>query len=291
MKLDALDHPKTYDLASRLEVSRPTAIGHLELLWAFTGKLTPQGNVGKWPDGAIARSCDWMGPPEDFINALIESGFLDRDSEHRLTVHDWSHHAQSWVRAKLKNSGLSFIETAISTKGPTREPTREATRGPPREPTKGPTTRAPVPSEAKRSEEKPSQAHSDARARERDPVPSETTEPESEWERNHRFALTEIRAAYPTNIYTETDWQNAARTIAGRITGGEVTREDLLQLVHGFAAQQDAKGNRDTQYVENPCRHFDGRGKWRGPFELPAAPKPKLRNSSASAHITWTPED
>src|SRR5690606_22276698 len=109
MKLDALDHPKTFDFAARLKVLRPTAIGHLELLWAFAGKQAAQGNVGKWPDGAIARACDWMGDPEMFITALVESGFLDRDDSFRLTVHDWSHHAPGWVRAKLKKLGLSFV--------------------------------------------------------------------------------------------------------------------------------------------------------------------------------------
>lgn len=111
MKLDALDHPKTLDFAARLNVSRPTAIGHLELLWAFTGKQSAQGNVGKWPDGAIARACDWMGDPKAFITALVDSGFLDRDPSYRLTVHDWSDHAPGWVRAKLKKVGLDFISS------------------------------------------------------------------------------------------------------------------------------------------------------------------------------------
>ena len=64
MKLDALDHPKTLDLAARLNVELPTVIGHLELLWAFTGKKASQGGIGKWPDGAIARARDraWWWP-------------------------------------------------------------------------------------------------------------------------------------------------------------------------------------------------------------------------------------
>lgn len=114
MKLDALDHPKTLHFAALLDVSRPTAIGHLELLWAYTGKHSAQGNVGKWPDGAIARSCEWMGSPEVFVAALVDSKFLDRDPSHRLTVHDWSDHAPGWVRAKLKKVGLDFISSEPS---------------------------------------------------------------------------------------------------------------------------------------------------------------------------------
>lgn len=109
MKLDALDHPKTFDFAARLGVELPTALGHLELLWAFTGKQAPQGNIGKWPDGAIARACYWMGRPDAFILALCESGFIEANDAHRLTIHDWHEHAPRWVKSKLKSLGLSFI--------------------------------------------------------------------------------------------------------------------------------------------------------------------------------------
>jgi hypothetical protein len=113
VKLDALDHPKTFDLAARLGVELPTALGHLELLWAFTGKQAPQGNVGKWADGAIARACYWMGNPEKFIRGLVEAGFLDEHGKHRLTVHHWSEHAPRWVKSKLKSIGQSFVEDEI----------------------------------------------------------------------------------------------------------------------------------------------------------------------------------
>lgn len=130
MKLDALDHPKTLDFASRLNISRPTAIGHLELLWAFTGKMAPQGNLGKWPDGAIARACDWMGDPKAFLEALLEARLLDADDAHRLLVHDWHVHAAGWVRAKLKNAHLRFltgVSTSEAAEDLTRDPTRVAT--------------------------------------------------------------------------------------------------------------------------------------------------------------------
>ena len=109
MKLDALDHPKTFDFAARLDVSMPTALGHLELFWAFVAKKTPQGDVGKWPDGAIARSCYWEGDPDQFIESLVGAGFVMRDDSHRLVVHDWADHMPNWVRAKLKKEGVSVV--------------------------------------------------------------------------------------------------------------------------------------------------------------------------------------
>src|SRR5690349_13798115 len=110
MKLDALDHPKTLDLAARLGIELPTVIGYLELLWAFTGKKAPQGNIGKWPDGAIARACYWMGSPEVFITALRDARFIDAHTAHRLVIHDWREHAPRWVKSKLKTLGLAFVE-------------------------------------------------------------------------------------------------------------------------------------------------------------------------------------
>lgn len=130
MKLDALDHPKTLDLAARLSVELPTVIGHLELLWAFTGKKAPQGDIGKWPDGAIARACHWMGRPEVFLLALRESGFIEPDDAHRFTVHDWSDHAPGWVRAKLKKLGLTFLPTRTATREPSSEGSSEPSSKP-----------------------------------------------------------------------------------------------------------------------------------------------------------------
>lgn len=134
MKLEALDHPKTLDFAARLNVELPAAIGHLELLWAFTAKKAPRGNIGKWPDGAIARACYWNSDPALFVNALTDAGFLDPHGTHRYLVHDWQDHAMGWVRAKLKKTGQTFIS---STNEPTSEPSLEGTLEPTSEPTQG----------------------------------------------------------------------------------------------------------------------------------------------------------
>lgn len=115
MKLDALEHPKTLDFAARLGVSRPTTLGHLELLWAFTGKHSPQGDIGKWPDGAIARACEWMGDPKSFLQSLLQSGFIDRHPGHRYVIHDWHEHAPRWVRAKLAKAKLEFVSSVVAT--------------------------------------------------------------------------------------------------------------------------------------------------------------------------------
>lgn len=125
MKLNTLDHPKTFDLCDRLDVDLPQALGLLVLLWAFTARKAPRGDVGKWTDGAIARACHWRGDSAQFIQALVDSGFIDTHPEHRLVVHDWHEHAERWVRASLKKMGQNFVTG--STAEATAEDSTEAT--------------------------------------------------------------------------------------------------------------------------------------------------------------------
>ena len=113
MKIDALNHPKTIQLSVHLSTCTktciPQAIGHLELLWAFVAQKTPRGNVGRWSNAVIAHAVMWDGDADDFVKALIDSGFVDESDEHRLLIHDWSEHCPNWVRAKLKREGKGFI--------------------------------------------------------------------------------------------------------------------------------------------------------------------------------------
>ena len=114
MKLDGLDHPKTLDLCARLDKDLPSVIGHLELLWAFTAQKAHRGDIGKWPDGAIARSAHWNGNATEFVKALTDAGFLDHSDQHRLLVHDWPDHCPRWVTSKLTRSGDDFAENNCS---------------------------------------------------------------------------------------------------------------------------------------------------------------------------------
>jgi len=114
MKIDGLTHPKTKELAYTLEVPLPHAIGLLELLWAFVGQQTPQGNIGKWSNAVIAGEAGWIGCADTFVEALLSVGYLDHSDEHRLLVHDWADHCPNWVWAKLKKTGREIIRADLS---------------------------------------------------------------------------------------------------------------------------------------------------------------------------------
>lgn len=114
MKLAGLGHPKTKDLALRLDITLPHAVGLLEFLWAFVAQQTPQGNIGRWRNEVIAKESQWSGDADEFVTALIESGFLDPCPTHRLLIHDWDEHCPNWVRAKLKKKELTFLSRGVS---------------------------------------------------------------------------------------------------------------------------------------------------------------------------------
>lgn len=114
MKRGTPDHWKMRELARQMKIpdryALPWSNGTMERLWHYVAKYHPQGDVGKSPDWAIAEAC---GCPKSsakvFVDALVNAKWLDRDSRHRLIVHDWHEHADDSVKKTLKNRGLPFL--------------------------------------------------------------------------------------------------------------------------------------------------------------------------------------
>ena len=109
VKREAYRHPKMHDLASRLGIPLCHAAGLVQFMLDFTADNACQGNIGKWPNGAIARGSEWQGNADALISALVESGWLDICPVHRLVVHDLSDHAEQWWKNKLAKMGKTFI--------------------------------------------------------------------------------------------------------------------------------------------------------------------------------------
>lgn len=120
MKRNTENHPKVHDLGERLCELWPelrtgpvrpaqVAVGLLETLWAWTRQYAIQGDVGRWPNQAIARGCGWTGDADAFIAALITSRFLEETlSPHRLVVHDVQQHADNTWKQNLTDAGLTW---------------------------------------------------------------------------------------------------------------------------------------------------------------------------------------
>lgn len=119
MKRSGVDHPKIILLSQLLHIEIWGAVGVLELVWNFTGKFAPQGDIGKYSDEQIAEAVHWRvrsgsrGVPTGvrLRSALVQAGFLDTCDCHRLVVHDWPDHADEAVRKFLSRHRLDFVHT------------------------------------------------------------------------------------------------------------------------------------------------------------------------------------
>lgn len=271
MLLEALDHPKTLHLASLLGVELPTAIGHLELLWAFTAKKAPQGNVGKWPAGAIAGACYWRGNPDAFTAALGAARFLDLDPEHGWCVHDWHDHAPRWVKAKLSRERLTFVMPKGRTTVAPIVGTVVATvvdTGPP-------THRVEKPSQAK-----PSLGIGDT-SQSRTVVATVVKppdEPEAATGPDPHTVTTLVQHVYPAGTYGGQSWILAEREIGRLLEQGDHAAT-LVRAATDYGAQQTAMGNAGTQFIRSPAK-FYAEGHWRGPFPMPVV-RPNTRKTTA----------
>jgi len=121
----AFTSPKIRRLAVVLGVPWPHALGLAGLLWRFTAKHAPTGEIGRHDDEEIAAALEWPGEAEDLVAALVRCRLLDpTESAARLLVHDWPEHAPRYVSATLKRQKLRFsAEYRRSTTVPTVVPT------------------------------------------------------------------------------------------------------------------------------------------------------------------------
>ena len=86
--IEFFSHPKTWALADALGVSTVQAGGHLVCLWAWAKSiLDDTGDLSRWRAGVIARAAQWAGDAGLFVEALVETGWLDRDDV-SLRIHD-----------------------------------------------------------------------------------------------------------------------------------------------------------------------------------------------------------
>lgn len=110
MKRTAIDNPKFKKLAKLLDVPFYSAVGICELLWHFTAKHAPEGDVGRWDDLEVAAAVEWNSDAKVLISSLIDSGLVDVCSRHRLVVHDWEEHCDQSVERVVAKRGYGFCK-------------------------------------------------------------------------------------------------------------------------------------------------------------------------------------
>lgn len=125
----AFTSPKIRRLAAILGVPWPHALGLAGLLWRFTAKHAPTGEIGRHDDEEIAAALEWPGEAADLVASLVRCRLLDQaERPARLLVHDWPDHAPRYVLATLARTGTDFssLYSSAST-APATEATTDGT--------------------------------------------------------------------------------------------------------------------------------------------------------------------
>lgn len=111
MKKGTPRHPKANRLARLLGIKLYAAVGILEMLWHYTAEYYPAGDVGRTSDEDIADALAWEQSSPGLIDALCNSGWIDRAPlPLRLVIHDWPHHAEDGVHLKLARAQRYFAD-------------------------------------------------------------------------------------------------------------------------------------------------------------------------------------
>ena len=86
-------------LESLLNIETPTAIGHLQLFWWWALDYASDGNFKDIHNIVIAKAAQWKGNPDNFVEALTKSGFLNSDR----TIHDWADYTGRLIAKREAN--------------------------------------------------------------------------------------------------------------------------------------------------------------------------------------------
>lgn len=98
-------HKKTKRLVRLLGLSVPQdiprAVGHLCILWLWAIENATDGTLKGFDAEDIADAAGWNDDPQVFLDAMIDSGFLDveGDSYH---IHDWMDYAGRYLDYKKR---------------------------------------------------------------------------------------------------------------------------------------------------------------------------------------------
>lgn len=93
-------HRKIFHLADLLGIHEMQAVGHITALWAWAIDSAPDGALRATPKTIAVNSC-WEGRDAiRFVQALIDSGFVDDNLDGGLSLHAWDEWAGALVRKR-----------------------------------------------------------------------------------------------------------------------------------------------------------------------------------------------
>jgi hypothetical protein len=84
--------------------------GHLHFLWWWCMDYALDGDLSKYTNQQIADASEWDADATEYVNALVESGFLDR-TEIGCKIHDWLDFCGTLVKKRLARKEEKRKET------------------------------------------------------------------------------------------------------------------------------------------------------------------------------------
>ena len=113
---------KTLRLKALLRSRTSQTVGWLCLLWLWAVDNTKDGDISGISPKELAEVADFnVKRADEFLDALIASGFVDRDGD-RLRFHDWEDYA-----GKLQEQRKKATERKRKSREKTRDVTRDGT--------------------------------------------------------------------------------------------------------------------------------------------------------------------
>lgn len=111
MKATTTASIKFMRLKRKLALPHWQAVGLLESLWVFCMANAMDGAIGRHSNEDIAAALEWSGNPDQMIDALVDTGWLDRHPDARLCIHDWEEHCPTYVKGIMSRKGKSFVSS------------------------------------------------------------------------------------------------------------------------------------------------------------------------------------
>ncbi len=109
-------HIKFESLLCQLNLKRWQAVGLLESIWLFAQHHAQDGDLSRFPSPVICSWIGWSDGPETLIDALVSSGWLDRNGE-KLSIHDWKDHCPNWLKASQQKRNISETPSETPSQG------------------------------------------------------------------------------------------------------------------------------------------------------------------------------
>ena len=96
MKPGTQDTIKFKRLQRRLQLPVWQVIGLLESVWQMTARCAAGGDIGTHTNDEIAGWLEYAWDASNLVDALVESGWLERSEETRLSVIEWDEIARDY---------------------------------------------------------------------------------------------------------------------------------------------------------------------------------------------------